>query len=189
MSKIDTKHSIGTAAIELFIKHGIRRITIGDICRKAGICRKTYYDYYNNKEDIVIETLNGVMLHNTGQYIAVMDSHVPFAEKMFRMLDMKIEFMSQRMAIMDDMLSLKMSSVKHIFEKRLNERRKLIINHYNKAQKAGEIRNDICIEVIVEMHNKILDICRDENFKAKFPDTLAMMRQLSEVYLFGIAKR
>lgn len=189
MTKLDTKHSICEAARDLFMKHGIRRITIEDICTSAGICRKTYYDYYNNKLDLVIETLNNLMSDNTNKYLAVIDSHLPFSEKLHRMLDMKIEFMKQNMLLIDDMLLTKMNSVKQFMERKLKERSELIIKHYHKAQKAGEIRSDVCIEAIIEIQNKILDLCSDESFRSKFPDTPTMMRQLSELHLFGIANK
>ena len=33
----------------LFIKHGMRRVTVEEICRQAGVSKPTFYKYFQNK--------------------------------------------------------------------------------------------------------------------------------------------
>ena len=40
------------AAKSLFWKHGIRRVTIEEICEVAGVSKMTYYKYFSNKTAI-----------------------------------------------------------------------------------------------------------------------------------------
>lgn len=44
-------------AKELFIKHGIRRVSIDDICQELHISKKTFYVYYSSKEELLDATL------------------------------------------------------------------------------------------------------------------------------------
>lgn len=42
---------------EMFLKYGIRSVSMDDICRELGISKKTLYQYVENKKDLVKNTL------------------------------------------------------------------------------------------------------------------------------------
>ncbi len=52
---MDIKARILIQASELFMKYGIRNVTMDGIARKLGISKKTIYQYFNNKANIVFE--------------------------------------------------------------------------------------------------------------------------------------
>lgn len=51
------KERILDKAIELFFRYGIRTITMDDIARELGISKKTIYQHFQDKEDIIFEAL------------------------------------------------------------------------------------------------------------------------------------
>lgn len=44
------------AAAELFKQHGFKNVTMDDLARRAGISKKTLYQYFENKADVVAQT-------------------------------------------------------------------------------------------------------------------------------------
>ncbi len=52
------------ASAELFIKHGARSITMNDIAAEAGVSKKTLYEHFVNKDDLLGRTLD--FLHAEG---------------------------------------------------------------------------------------------------------------------------
>ena len=48
-----TKEKILASADSLFSKNGVREVSIDDICRKLCISKKTFYQFYPQKEDLV----------------------------------------------------------------------------------------------------------------------------------------
>ena len=52
------KEIIVQLAFERFKQYGIKSVSIDDICRELGISKKTFYVYFKQKEDLIIETLN-----------------------------------------------------------------------------------------------------------------------------------
>lgn len=63
-------------ASELFINFGVKSVTMDDIAQKLGISKKTIYDYYNNKEELVECTTN-YLFDNITDYLKVFiaDNH------------------------------------------------------------------------------------------------------------------
>ncbi len=51
--KMDTKDKILEAATKLFHKFGVRSVTMDDIARELGISKKTIYQYFQDKDEVV----------------------------------------------------------------------------------------------------------------------------------------
>jgi AcrR family transcriptional regulator len=49
----DREHKILDAAIEICMRYGMRKATMGDIAERAGISRPTLYARYSNKDEIM----------------------------------------------------------------------------------------------------------------------------------------
>ncbi len=54
---MDPVQKILTAAVELFRQYGFKTITMDDIARRAGISKKTLYQHFSNKNEIVNESV------------------------------------------------------------------------------------------------------------------------------------
>jgi TetR/AcrR family transcriptional regulator, cholesterol catabolism regulator len=50
---MDAQEKIHKAALNLFFKYGIRHVTMDDIARDLGMSKKTIYQYYREKDDLV----------------------------------------------------------------------------------------------------------------------------------------
>lgn len=52
---MEAKEKILGAAEELFIRYGIRSVTMDDVARDASMSKKTLYQYFDNKDSLVLE--------------------------------------------------------------------------------------------------------------------------------------
>ncbi len=50
---------------QLFVKHGVRTITMDDIASEAGVSKKTLYEHFLNKEDLLGKTVD--LMHEEGK--------------------------------------------------------------------------------------------------------------------------
>ncbi|MBR1787003.1 MAG: TetR/AcrR family transcriptional regulator [Paludibacteraceae bacterium] len=53
----DIKQNILETSLELFKQYGIRSVSIDDICRRLGMSKKTFYQYFPGKTELVEEVL------------------------------------------------------------------------------------------------------------------------------------
>lgn len=56
LNDLDTKEKIIVTAIEQFMQFGIRAVTMDDIARLAGVSKKTIYQEFSDKNQLVLET-------------------------------------------------------------------------------------------------------------------------------------
>ena len=52
-TQTDQKQRILELSNKLFLKHGIRSVSMDDLARHLGVSKKTIYQFYDKKEDLV----------------------------------------------------------------------------------------------------------------------------------------
>lgn len=67
---MEVLEKILTSSIELFSQYGFKTITMDDIARRAGISKKTLYQHFANKHEVVNESVTWYK-HNTTENCAV----------------------------------------------------------------------------------------------------------------------
>ncbi|MDR1722376.1 MAG: TetR/AcrR family transcriptional regulator; helix-turn-helix transcriptional regulator [Tannerella sp.] len=51
------KNYITETAVELFVRNGIKRVSMDDIARKANVSKRTLYGIFRDKEDLLVEAV------------------------------------------------------------------------------------------------------------------------------------
>lgn len=63
----DQRQHIIKAAGELFFRHGIRSVSIDDICRELGMSKKTFYVYFDSKDALIDQLLDANLAYIAGK--------------------------------------------------------------------------------------------------------------------------
>ncbi len=74
------------ASIELFRQYGFKTITMDDIARKAGISKKTLYQHFANKNEVVNETITWYQNKISNACLAMMEDSSNPIEAMVRII-------------------------------------------------------------------------------------------------------
>lgn len=74
------------AAAELFSQYGFKSITMDDIARRAGISKKTLYQHFANKEEVVNESVVWYKKNTTNNCMAVLDEAENAIEAMVKLM-------------------------------------------------------------------------------------------------------
>ncbi|MDA3905863.1 MAG: TetR/AcrR family transcriptional regulator, partial [Bacteroidales bacterium] len=80
------------AGKELFWKHGIKRVTIEEICKQAHVSKMTFYKFFDNKKALAIAILDNTVGAALIDYKELIDKKdCSFTDKINQMLKMKLE--------------------------------------------------------------------------------------------------
>ncbi len=74
--------SILSAAFELFSSRGLKDVTIADIAGKAHVSQVSIYNFFQSKENLVRQTIFAFMDEKMKESEQVLESEVPFREKL-----------------------------------------------------------------------------------------------------------
>lgn len=169
------------AAQDLFPKHGIKRVSVEEICRKAKVSKMTFYKYFSNK----IELLRSIWEGWIDEGIKVLDEidaqDMPLPDKIQTMFEWKSDFMSRLGdEFIEDILELKLSYERSI---------KRFLEFINNAQKRGEIRESIRPEFLMTVLEKLYNLGNDEHLRSIYPDFIEFNREIKDFFWYGIMER
>src|SRR6185369_7288393 len=71
MEEKDIKDRILKGAMELFMKYGVRSVSMDDIARHLSVSKKTLYQYFADKEEIVTTVAEFHLGHERNQYDSI----------------------------------------------------------------------------------------------------------------------
>lgn len=67
--KLEVRGRINEAALNLFAGQGFELTTVEEICEAAEVARKTFYNYYNSKQDLIRELSDSMLYDETSNVI------------------------------------------------------------------------------------------------------------------------
>ncbi|MFA5384247.1 MAG: TetR/AcrR family transcriptional regulator [Eubacteriales bacterium] len=85
------EETILSAALNVFIEKGFSNSSIKDIADTAGVGKGTIYEYFNNKNELFIETINFEINQRCQQARNVIDSKTTFMDKFNAFIDLAHE--------------------------------------------------------------------------------------------------
>jgi len=87
VDKVQKRRDIALSCNDLLLEKGIKKLTIAEVAKTAGVSKGSIYDYFENKEDIVFEIIRS---HITG-YQAELNEKINLnnttREKVFLLFD------------------------------------------------------------------------------------------------------
>ncbi len=144
----------------LFLRHGIRRVTVEEICKKANVSKMSFYKHFKNKIDLLKYLWRDWLDEGYAVTDEINARNIPFTEKLELMIKWKMEF------------------------KQRSYRR--FMDYFLEWQKNGDIRSDIRPELFLAVVDKIRDIFDDDNIRNLYTDTASFSLELNKLFFYGI---
>jgi AcrR family transcriptional regulator len=165
-------------AKDLFFKHGVRRITIGEICKESNVSKVTFYKYFANKDELVRHIRNELIENGFSKFDEINELDIGFPEKVDLITQWRIDFFSNiKSEFIEDVLSA---------EDTLKEMKSRYLKNIKSAQIKGEVRNDLSPELIWLVTEKLNELVRDGSWKDIFSEYSEFQKQLRKMYFYGL---
>jgi len=89
------RREIFNAAANIFLKQGFQETSIGEIAEAAGIGRSTLYDYFKNKDDILVFFVEEEVSELTRRTEEIFLQSIDVIEKLHQTMLIHLEFLAQ----------------------------------------------------------------------------------------------
>jgi AcrR family transcriptional regulator len=190
-SKKETKQDlILRIAKELFWKHGFRRVSVQEVCTKAGISKMTFYRFFSNKIELAKSVYDMVTQEGIVQFQKIMDENSSREEKMKRILLLKHEGTKQiSPEFLMDFYNGKIPGLKEYAEAKKLESWQVLLSELKVAQKKGLFRKDFNPEILFLVSQKIMELFSDPQIikLCKNPEDAIM--EILNIIMYGVLPR
>jgi AcrR family transcriptional regulator len=180
--KISKKQKqIVETAETLFVRHGIKRITVEEICREAGVSKMTFYKYFPNKIELVKHIWKNWIEEGYAKLNEINEIDIAFPEKLELMFKWKEEFISKiDIEFIEELLRIDVE-----LEEFTNRFMQFIVE----AQKRGDIRPEIRPEFLMAVLEKLNELARNDDLRKKYPTYIDFQRELKDFFWLGVLAR
>jgi len=181
---------IAKTAGDLFMRYGIKRVTVEEICQKAGVSKMTFYKYFKNKIDVAKYFINQRINEAIEEYRNFMEQDIPFSEKVKQIVKLKLdktreygwEFVGEMMFDQEPEIAECINRIKEVnFQ--------IFLDDMGKAQKKGELRQDIKPEFILYILNQITDMTNDEQLSKLYDSPVELIAELTNFFFYGVLSK
>ncbi len=175
------------AARQLFYRHGIRRVTVEEICTTAGVSKMTFYKYFDNKTDVSKHVLDEAIEKGIQRFRDIRDQDIPFVDKVKQWIKLKMDQTGgMSLAFLRDLIPEADPDLQGWYAGKVKESTTLIIDTFREAQNRGEISQHIRIEFMLYFLNHMQEMVSDDRLLALYPDTQSLSHELIHLFFYGI---
>ena len=174
----------------LFWRYGIKRVSVEEICRTAGVSKMTFYHHFKNKVELALYVLRKVMQTGLEVYRDIMDRDVPFAEKAADFIQMKLDASDDvSREIIEEIMQSPIPEIAEYMQQLSRQNVQLLLADLTAAQEKGEIRADIKPEFLLYFINHMIELASDEKLTALYDSPQGVSRELLNLFFYGILPR
>ena len=173
-------------AESLFVRHGIKRVTVEEICLKAGVSKMTFYKYFKNKQDLVGRILTSWFDEWHRKLDEVDALECPFPEKASTMMEYKLNLARKfSPEFIEDFYHLD-ADLNSFLEEWYRAAYGRLREFFTKAQGEGIIRPDIKPEFIMYIVDRLNEMFGDKRLADLYPNYGELTREMFNFFYNGI---
>ena len=175
-------------ARSLFWKHGFKRVSVEEICQKAGVSKMTFYRYFPNKIELARTVYDKEVDEGIGKFKEIMtNENTSPLQKMEKILLLKLEGSHEisREFLEDFYSNPELGLSAHVAEKTKMSWDE-IITDFKSAQEKGWFRKDFKPEALLAMAYKFAELITDENLLKLYSTPQDLVMEMARFYTYGI---
>ena len=161
----------------LFVKYGMRRVTVEEICRQAGVSKPTFYRYFENKAALARGIVDLWIEQALQRIDEIEDAEVPFPAKLKQILAIKQELSARPgPEFLEDLIPLEID---------LSHGLRRVMRFLVKGQQQGDIRADVRPELLMAAFNLLNSMQRDPRIRDLYEDAETLAGDVFKLFHYG----
>lgn len=174
-------------ARDLFWKYGIKRVSVEEICREAGISKMTFYRNFNNKADIATKVLGLTGQAWLDNYVKVMKKDLPFSIKIKNLVKQrKKDLAGISSEFIKDVYQSDDPVIKATIQESNQKNKALLVADLQSAQASGEIREDLNLNYILYLIDDMSLKMQDDRLRQIFKSEDELLVTMIDHFFHGI---
>jgi AcrR family transcriptional regulator len=173
-------------ARELFFKHGLKRVTLEEICDKADVSRVTFYKYFRNKDELAVKIFKQIMDTLLAELSEIIHKDIPFTRKIKQVINYEFKIIDAWGSIFFEDLIKFVEGEEALFTSYKKDLQNMINLFITQGQEEGVIRESLNPALILLFRDFLRPMFYDERMKSIVPDQRDRVEQIVNLFMYGI---
>jgi TetR/AcrR family transcriptional regulator, cholesterol catabolism regulator len=188
---MEMKERIQHKAQELFRRYGIKSVTMDEIATQLGVSKKTIYQFYSDKDELVLAVANFLIKfteHNCSEHCSHAENAI---EEIFQAMDFGQRILEEiNPAMLFDLEKYHPEAFKNFQKHKNGFMKKMLDSNLQRGIREELFRPEINIDVLTKFRLETMLMVLDQDIfpqnRYKFDE---VHRELMEHFLYGIASQ
>ena len=175
---------------DLFWKHGFKRVSIEEVCQKAGVSKMTFYRFFANKIDLAKAVFDEEVAEGLQRFRDILAEDSTPDQKIRKILLMKMQgtdHISREFLV--DFYADKELGLKDFIAQKTRETWEEMLADIKTAQGKDIFRGDMKPEFIIYFSQKMTELVTDEKLLSLYESPQDLVMELTNFVSYGIAPR
>ena len=178
------KKDILEATLELFMKHGVRKVSIAEIAERASVSQVTIYNYFGSKDQLIHEVIIYYVDKIWGGYERLFKSKMPFPDKIKWMIFDKKQVANQISGEFLEYIMEEYSAGSNYIEEMYNEKAlPQFMKLFEEGKAQGYIDQSISNEAILLYIKMFQEYMQQEDV---IQNILPITEDFTKLFFYGI---
>lgn len=188
MEESESKEKVIRGAEELFMKYGVRSVSMDDIARHLGISKKTIYQHFADKDEVVATVAQSHMRRQKQQFESIEKAAKNAIEEMALLaMNMKENTRNINPSLLFDMQKYHPRAWNEWLAFKHNVIRESLIRSMKQGIEEGSFRADLNIDILATMRLEQVQMAFDHSVFERDAFSLSEIQaQLFEHFVHGI---
>jgi AcrR family transcriptional regulator len=188
MEELDPKDKILKGTEDLFMRYGVRSISMDDIARHLSVSKKTLYQYFADKDDLVTLVSKSMLEKSTEQYDALRRDSSNSIEELAKLgVCMKKDMEQINPALLYDLQKFHPKAWNAWIDHKHRFIQQSVVRNLKQGIQDGYFRPEIDPEVLARVRIELVQIAFNPEIFPRQQFNLAEVQiQILEHFVFGI---
>lgn len=148
----------------LYFKYGIKSITMDDVAKELGISKKTLYNYFTDKSELVSSVVDNILNYHTNKSECIFCKNLNAIEEIFEVNNFFTHMLKDyNHSMVYDLKKYYPDIFKRLHEKRREKMYNSVLNNLKKGKEEGLFRQEMNEEIISKLHVSRIEGIFDSN--------------------------
>ena len=171
----------------MFRRFGVKRVTVEEIAREAGVSKVTFYKYFANKNELVKYILRSMTERALARTEEVQHMDIPFPDKVRQLIDDKLRDTTRTSeAFIDEFFHTDDEELRVFVRELTRESHRRFLDFVTASQKQGHVRPSIRPAFVLAILGKLNELAADEELKRHYPDYVELTREIIDFFFYGL---
>lgn len=183
------KKQILETAEDLFLRFGIKRISIEEICSTAKVSKMTFYKYFKNKNELVKYLWSLMFEYGMNKLEEIEKLDITFQEKIELILELKEESAKKLSHEFAVEYFFSNSDLREFFNQMYQKSINAFITFIKTAQAKGEVRTEMKPEFFIAATNKLMELVKNNELVNSYESYKDFVLEVNNFLFYGIFPR
>jgi AcrR family transcriptional regulator len=183
---MDVNQKIVSGSLELFMKYGIKPVTMDMIAQELGLSKRTIYENFADKDELVRCCVDKMDEERNRSFTEILENSSNVIEALFRIMRQTIKVMSSVNPLFNKDIKKYFHEIHQSkFKSSENCRKQQAAELLEKGKREGLFRQDVDVKIIAEIY---LAQIKSMNYEDVFPEELYSKKELVEHLLVNLLR-